>query len=82
MCFTADGTESDNRAVKATAEEYQGKRKHIITSKSEHHAVLHTCEYLDLWIFYIFYFKTMIKSVYPAGWNPHGGGYGFWHLAC
>lgn len=44
--FTAGGTESDNWAMKATAEAYESKGKHIITSKMEHHAVLHTGEYL------------------------------------
>ena len=45
--FTAGGSESDNWALKATFEAYKSKGNHIITTKIEHHAILHTCEYLE-----------------------------------
>ena len=45
--FTAGGSESDNWALKATAEAYASKGNHIITTKIEHHAILHTCAHLE-----------------------------------
>lgn len=45
--FTAGGTESDNWALKATAEAYAAKGRHLITTKIEHHAILHTAAYLE-----------------------------------
>lgn len=45
--FTAGGSEADNWALKATMEAYKDKGNHLITTKIEHHAILHTCEYLE-----------------------------------
>ncbi len=45
--FTAGGSEADNWALKAAMEAYKDKGNHLITTKIEHHAILHTCEYLE-----------------------------------
>ncbi len=56
--FTSGGSESDNWAIKAVAESFSDKGKHIITTKIEHHAVLHTCEYLERHEFDITYLNV------------------------
>lgn len=45
--FTSCGTESDNWAIKGTAEAYANRGNHIVTTSVEHHAVLHTCRHLE-----------------------------------
>lgn len=45
--FTAGGSEADNWALVAAFDAYAQKGNHIITTKIEHHAILHTCEYLE-----------------------------------
>lgn len=57
--FTAGGSEADNWAIKAAAEAYEDHGRHIITSKIEHHAVLHTCEYLEKKGFAVTYVDVM-----------------------
>ncbi len=47
IIFTGSGTESDNLAIKGCAYKNRKKGNHIITSSIEHHAVLHTCKYLE-----------------------------------
>jgi len=47
IIFTSGGTESDNTAIKSTAFKLKDRGNHIITSSIEHHAVLHTCEFLE-----------------------------------
>ena len=53
--FTAGGSEADNWALMETAKAYSGRGRHIITSKIEHHAILHTCEALKKFGFEITY---------------------------
>lgn len=58
IAFVGCGSESDNLAIKGMAFASQKKGNHLITSSIEHHAVLHTCEYLDR-----FGFKTTYLPV-------------------
>lgn len=55
IIFTGGGSESDNLAIKGLAFTAQKKGKHIITSSIEHHAVLHTCNYLERFGFHTTY---------------------------
>ena len=58
ISFTGCGSESDNLAIKGIAYAAQKKGNHLITSSIEHHAVLHTCQYLER-----FGFKTTYLPV-------------------
>lgn len=61
--FTSGGSESDNWALKAVAESFGAKGRHIITTKIEHHAVLRVCEYLEKKGFEITYVDVDAQGV-------------------
>ena len=58
IVFTSGGTESDKAAIKGVAMARQAEGNHIITAATEHHAVLHTCEWLER-----FGFETTVLQV-------------------
>lgn len=61
--FTAGGTESDNWAILGIAENYAKNGNHIITTEIEHHAVLHTCQYLEKKGYDVTYLKVDEKGL-------------------
>ena len=67
IIFTGSGTESDNLAIKGIAYKNRKKGDHIITSSIEHHAVLHTCKYLEAQGFRVTYLPVSKEGlVNPA----------------
>ncbi|MDW5563488.1 MAG: cysteine desulfurase NifS [Methanomassiliicoccus sp.] len=63
IIFTSGGTESDNLAIQGAAYALASKGRHIITSKVEHHAILHTCQFLETQGF-----KVSYLPVNEEGW--------------
>ncbi len=63
IIFTGSGTESDNLAIKGIAYKNRKKGDHIITSSIEHHAVLHTCKYLEAQGFKVTYLPVSKEGI-------------------
>jgi cysteine desulfurase len=66
IIFTSGGTESDNLAVQGAAYAMAGKGKHIITSKVEHHAILHSCQFLETQGFKVTYLPVDVEGRVPV----------------
>ena len=61
--FTSGGSESDNWAVKGMAGEKKKEKKHVITSKIEHHAILHSCEHLERLGYHVSYLDVSKEGI-------------------